>query len=74
MTKYQKIFSSPLPGKVVKILAQEGDFVKPGQGVLLMESMKMLHTVEAAQQGYLRRVRVREGDIVAAHQHLASMG
>ena len=43
MKTYRAIFSSPLPGKVVKILAGEGEVVEQGQDVFVMESMKMLH-------------------------------
>jgi pyruvate carboxylase subunit B len=71
MNMQTTIFSSPLPGKVVKILAREGELVEQGQGVFVMESMKMLHTLQAAKRGYMRQMMVQEGEIVSAHRQLA---
>lgn len=73
MKTHTTIFSSPLPGKVVKILAREGDWVEQGQGVFIMESMKMLHTLQAAKRGYMHQMMVQEGDVVGAYRQLACM-
>jgi pyruvate carboxylase subunit B len=73
MKMHTTIFSSPLPGKVVKILAREGEFVEQGQDVLIMESMKMLHTLQAAKRGYMHQMMVQEGEVVSAHRQLACM-
>ncbi len=71
MNTQHAIFSSPLPGKVVKILACEGELVEQGQGVFILESMKMLHTLQASRRGYMHQMTVREGDIVSANRQLA---
>jgi biotin carboxyl carrier protein len=67
------IFSSPLPGTVVKILAREGECVEPGQSVFVLESMKMLHTLRASRRGYMRHMSVREGETVSANRQLARL-
>jgi len=71
MNTQNAIFSSSLPGKIVKILAREGEYVEQGQGVFIMESMKMLHTLQAAKCGYMHQVMVKEGDVVGACRQLA---
>ena len=71
MKRQHSIFSSPLPGKVVKILAQEGELVEQGQNVFIMESMKMLHTLQAAKRGYMQNMMVQEGDTINANRQLA---
>ncbi len=71
MKKQHSIFSSPLPGKVVKILAREGELVEQGQNVFIMESMKMLHTLQAAKRGYMHNMMVQEGDTINANRQLA---
>ena len=73
MTTYNVIFSSPLPGKVIKVLAHEGDLVEQGQDVFIVESMKILHTLHAGKRGYMCNVCVKEGDLVEAHDQLARM-
>ena len=70
MTTCSAIFSSPLPGKVVKILVHEGELVEQGQDVFIIESTKMLHTLHAGKRGYMGNVLVKEGDIVGAHYQL----
>ncbi|MBD3309323.1 biotin/lipoyl-binding protein [candidate division KSB3 bacterium] len=67
------IVSSPLPGKVVKILAQEGDQVEAGQKLFLIESMKMFHELQVSQEGTVSDINVKVGDIIAPTTHLASV-
>ncbi len=60
-----------MPGRVVKILAGDGDSVEAGDGVLIVEAMKMENEVKAPFGGTVRDVRVSEGDSVEAGQLLA---
>lgn len=66
-----RILFSPLPGKIVKILAREGEFVKKGQSVFIVESMKMLHVLRVGKPGKMRNISVKEGDLVFPANHLA---
>ena len=57
---------APMPGKVVELRVAEGDSVKAGQVLLIMEAMKMEHTVTAPQDGTVAQVSVAAGDQVDA--------
>ena len=72
-TNPRTIVSSPLPGKVVKILAQEGEYVQEGQSVFIIESMKMIHELQVLKPGKLQEVRVKIGDVVVANNQLAAI-
>ena len=55
-----------MPGKIRALLVREGDPVKSGQGVVVVEAMKMENEIPAPKDGRLSRVRVRPGDTVEA--------
>ena len=55
---------APMAGKVVRVLVQEGEEVQAGQGVVVVEAMKMQNEIAAPKQGVVERVSVREGDTV----------
>lgn len=57
---------SPLPGIVTKILINEGEPVKAGQAVLILEAMKMENEIAAPADGILHELAVSEGAHVAA--------
>jgi acetyl/propionyl-CoA carboxylase alpha subunit len=61
---------APLPGSVVRVLVAPGDEVTAGQAVIVVEAMKMEHTIRSAQDGTVREVRVVVGDQVANGQVL----
>jgi len=56
--------TAPMPGKVVKVLAAEGDAIAAGQPLLVLEAMKMEHTVRSATPGTLSRLAVSPGEQV----------
>ncbi len=62
---------APMPGKVVKVLVTEGQEVAAGSPVLVLEAMKMEHTVRAADAGIVRTLHVAVGDQVDADRLLA---
>ncbi|WP_462319041.1 biotin/lipoyl-containing protein [Marinilabilia sp.] len=55
---------APLPGNIFKILAKEGDAVKKGDTLLIMEAMKMENNVMADKDGTVKEIKVKEGDAV----------
>ncbi len=61
---------SPMPGKVLRILKREGDTVSAGEGLLVVEAMKMQNEVRSPKSGRVAAVRVVEGATVAAGQTL----
>lgn len=57
---------SPMPGKIVAVLAEAGAHVKKGMGLVVMEAMKMEQTLAAAADGVIASVNVAAGDQVEA--------
>jgi biotin carboxyl carrier protein len=57
---------APMPGKVIHVLVKEGDQVEGGQGLVVVEAMKMQNAMKAAAAGVVVRIRVHDGDTVAA--------
>jgi len=62
---------APMPGKVVKVLVAEGASVAQGAPLVVLEAMKMEHTVRASEAGVVRAVHVAVGDQVDADRLLA---
>jgi biotin carboxyl carrier protein len=58
--------TSPMPGKVVRVLVKPGDEVKARQGLVVVEAMKMENELRAARDGRVRDVAVTEGQSVDA--------
>src|SRR3954447_2704316 len=53
--------SGPMPGKVVAVLVSEGDQVEKGQGLVIVEAMKMENEVRCPINGEVKQVRVKTG-------------
>jgi biotin carboxyl carrier protein len=66
--------SSPMPGKVVRVLVAVGDRVEAGQGVLVIEAMKMQNELRASHAGTVLSMAAKEGATVAAGEALATVG
>lgn len=57
---------APMPGKVVKLFVREGEEVKEGQGLVVIEAMKMENDLPSPKNGRVREILVKEGDAVEA--------
>ncbi|HZH72146.1 MAG TPA: biotin/lipoyl-containing protein [Mariniphaga sp.] len=66
----EKTISSPMPGKVVKILYKEGDVVQKGDTVVIISAMKMESEYKSPVDGIIKRINVDEGDTVEGNQIL----
>jgi 3-methylcrotonyl-CoA carboxylase alpha subunit len=55
-----------MPGRVVKVLAAEGVAVKKGEPLMILEAMKMEHTIVSPREGVIARVVFSENDLVPA--------
>jgi biotin carboxyl carrier protein len=53
-----------MPGKIIKVLVQEGDKVQEGQAVLILEAMKMQNEIKSPQSGRIIRMDLQEGESV----------
>ena len=60
-----------LPSNVFKILIKEGDAVKAGQNVIVLEAMKMEINIESPRDGIIDKILIAQGDTVDADQVLA---
>ena len=65
-----KSVKSPMPGRVLKLLAAVGDVVEAGQPLLVMEAMKMENEIKAKGPGKVVEVHVKAGDTVERNAKL----
>lgn len=59
------VVSAPLPGNILAIQVKEGDAVKEGQVLVLIEAMKMENEVMAPADGVVKQIAVTKGAVVA---------
>ena len=64
---------SPMPGKVIRVLAAPGDPVVPGQGIVVVEAMKMQNELKSNRTGQVLTVSAKEGATVTAGELLATI-
>ena len=62
---------APMPGKVVRLLVKQGERVEAGQGLLVVEAMKMQNEIRSPKSGSVQRLLVSEGQAVNAGEALA---
>jgi len=62
-----------MPGRVVALLANEGDEVAAGQGVLVLEAMKMENEIRAEHEGRIVKIHVQAGQAVDSGDPLFEM-
>ena len=55
---------SPMPGKIIEVLVKEGDTVKKGSPLLILEAMKMEHTISAPMDGTVTAIYFSEGEML----------
>lgn len=66
--------AAPMPGKVVRILAAVGEDVAAGQGIVVVEAMKMQNELKAPRAGRIASIDCKENDSVTAGAVLAVLG
>jgi len=66
----QKI-TAPMPGKIVRVMVAVGDEVKAGQGVIVMEAMKMQNEMKSPKDGNVQKILTSEGSTVNPGDTLA---
>jgi biotin carboxyl carrier protein len=64
------IVRSPMPGKIVKVMVAPGDAVTAGQGVVIVEAMKMENELRSQGAGVVKDVKVKAGDTVEGNAEL----
>ena len=66
--------TSPLPGVILDVCVKEGDTVKRGQTVMVLEAMKMENAIEATADGTVTAIKVGKGDSVLEGAPLVIIG
>jgi biotin carboxyl carrier protein len=64
---------SPMPGKVVRVLVAAGEKVESGQGIVVVEAMKMQNEMKANRAGTVQALPAKEGATVMAGEVLATL-
>jgi acetyl/propionyl-CoA carboxylase alpha subunit len=58
--------AAPMPGRIIKVAVQSGDHVAERALLMVLEAMKMEHRIEAPSAGTIKRVFVKDGELVTA--------
>lgn len=64
------VITAPIPGKVVRLLVEEGETVEAGQTVIVIAAMKMESEFKASKAGVISHIKVEEGQNVEAKQEM----
>jgi len=65
--------NSPMPGKIFKVVKNVGDEVKKGDTILILEAMKMEHSIRADKDGVVKKIHFQVGELVQGGAVLASV-
>jgi biotin carboxyl carrier protein len=63
--------AAPMPGKIVSVLVTPGQKVEAGQGLLVIEAMKMQNEIRSPKSGVVERLLAKEGQAVGAGEIVA---
>jgi biotin carboxyl carrier protein len=66
-----KRLTAPMPGKVVRVLVEQGAQVEAGAGIMVVEAMKMQNEVRSPKKGVVQKLMVSQGEAVNAGDVLA---
>lgn len=69
----EKNISSPMPGKVVKVLVKEGDAINKGDTAIIIAAMKMESEYKALVDGTVKKINVKDGDTIQGDQVLIEL-
>ena len=59
---------APMPGLVLKVLVKDGDVIKKGDNLLVLEAMKMENSIKAPADATIKAVKITAGDKVEKNQ------
>ncbi len=64
---------APMPGLVLNVAVAEGQAIKKGDPILVLEAMKMENVIKAPADGAIRKISVNKGDKVEKNQVMVSL-
>jgi biotin carboxyl carrier protein len=67
------VIKSQMPGRVIRLLVEEGEMVEKGSPLLVLEAMKMENEIKAPRGGEVKRIAVCEGDLIEARTLLVEL-
>lgn len=65
--------TSPMPGKIFKVLKEVGSEVKKGEAILILEAMKMEHSIRSDKDGKVKKINYKVGELVQGGVTLAEV-
>jgi len=65
--------AAPMPGRIVQVMSRPGEAVKKGQALLILEAMKMEHTVTAPADGIVKEIHFAAGEQVLEGAELVTL-
>ena len=69
----QNSISSQIPGRVISISANQGDSVKKGDNIVVLESMKMQVAIKSPRDGVIKELKVKTGQSISRNDVVAVM-
>ena len=69
----EKSIISPMPGKIVRVLLNEGDVVKKGETVVIIAAMKMESEYKSPADGIIKKIYIKEGETIEGNQVLVEL-
>ncbi len=69
----RQVVASPMPGRIVKVLVKVGDEVKRGEGLVVVEAMKMENEMKSPKDGRVVELLVTEGQAVEGNAKLCAV-
>ncbi len=70
--KKMKEMKAPMPGLVVDVRVKEGDAVKQGDGLIVLQAMKMENIIKSPAEGSIKKVHIKKGDAIEKNQVMIS--
>ncbi|MBO1305720.1 biotin/lipoyl-binding protein [Enterococcus sp. 669A] len=67
------VISAPMSGTILNVLVKEGQFVKQGDNLVILEAMKMENEIVASKDGQIKKILVKNQDLVDSEQTLIIM-
>ena len=65
--------TAPIPGKIIEINIQEGQLIKAGDTLMILEAMKMENTIQMPQDGIVKKILIKQGNQVKANELLVEI-
>ena len=68
--KHEVVITVPMPGLIIDVAVKEGETVRAGQGLIVVEAMKMQNEIKAPQDGIVKKIFVKRGQTVNGRDKL----